>query len=173
MDEKATPQQQQQNLRVFAKYAHQDQSPGGTSVYPALEVFMCKCAIIDLFGLELKKKELVALLGRYCPSALEDGFVSRPEFLSLCEGIQETLPVNIHMKNMYNSLDPTKKGYITEDDFMAVFFSLAPRLATARGREIYRAADSYSIGKVRANALASLPSFICCAIYSYTSVFNL
>ena len=113
-----------------------------------LSPLACKCAILELLGVELKKRDLLSLLSSQCPEALTRGGVTWREYVELVSAVEETLPVDMAIKSIYHEFDPTKKGYITEDDFMAVFMSISPALATARGREIFRAADIHSLGKV-------------------------
>ena len=113
-----------------------------------MDLFMCKCAVLDLLGMDLKKRELEAALRESCPEALNTGRISLAQFLGLFSALNEALPAAAGLRAVYDALDPTGRGYITEADFMAVLSSVAPRIASARGTELYKSCDTYDLGKV-------------------------
>lgn len=128
-----------------AEQAFRKHSGGGD----AMGLFACKCAVVDLLGLDLGKRALAAALREGCPGALDSGTLSLRQFLAVFSVLKDSQPAAAGLRAAYDTLDPTGRGYITEADFMAVLSSVAPRIASERGTELYKSGDTYDVGKVR------------------------
>ena len=133
--------------KVFSKYSSHE------SIWDAgiryLDAFQCKCAIAELYGIELKKKELTELLSSINCSYWEScGVIIEDAFLKLFSHFQAQQPVNTPEQTVFGYLDQNHKGYVTEADFVAAMASIAPTLAAEIGHEVFAANDTYEIGKV-------------------------
>lgn len=129
-------------MAVYVKYAE------GPEPEDSIGLFHCKCAVLELLGVQLTKRALKEILLQCCPLSLKSGLLSLDDFISVFVLVRDARPPGQDLRDMYDVVDPTGKGFITEDDFLLAMSAVAPRIAASRGAEIYRSLDTYDIGKV-------------------------
>lgn len=122
-----------------------------------IDPFQCKCALVEVVGVELKKADLVRHLDKLQDIYWQNcNIITEDAYLKVVSSVQAEVPVNV-VEEAFACLDPTHKGFVTESDFTNAMWSVAPHLTSKRasptsiGRstsEIFKSADSYDIGKV-------------------------
>ena len=83
----------QDDLLTFRKYASKsmESCPWDKTDAVFLQPYMCKCAFVDLFGINLNKEELVSCWQKSCPDAVKNGIIGVSEFVELCQSIRSSL----------------------------------------------------------------------------------
>lgn len=122
--------------------------------YHLMTLFHLRCAIISLYGIDMKRDQLMEIVSMINSSDLtfieNSTPISYSVFYKVCRAVESKhiLSRPLFCQKQFKHFDRKNRGFVDKDEFCQNMSIVAPRLCSHIGADVFMAVDSHNIGKV-------------------------